>query len=738
MAPCLRCHLIGDQILPDFDQRVVQAALRGVAVDRVAGQAAAIGLVIAYDKIKLACQHIQPALAQAHIRVIKNADMPGPRPALHLRRERVQREDRRRMTGRDRMIDGSGDCRIIGRVIAGHTLGNTSCTDAVIGRNDRAIGELPHQSRIFRATIGIDQQSREAGQDRWRVEAGRHGAGHAGRTDIIGDMALHFGSWQAECAHFNRNSVAGMITKQEHTTRGIACDDFNIAKIMPGLVRHTDCPLDCLFCGARTFVLAELFRFCQNKSYYLIQTMLNRIKRLRQVCCILKMVRAIRYRNMTAMPLQNAVLSDSAAQRAVLVAIFDVAVATAHPSSCLVLHLPAPPAKGRLILLSAGKAAGSMVQVAERHYLDTIGIDQARFMGAGVARHGYGAATRLIKVSEAGHPVPDQGSIMAADKALALASQATPDDLVLVLLSGGGSANWVAPARGITLGDKQMINRQLLRSGAGIGEINTVRKRLSRIKGGRLARAAEGATLLTLAISDVPGDDPGVIASGPTAPDTTTNIEAMAVAKRYGLELSMPVRMLLNDPHNETPKPGDKAFARAEYRIIATPAQSIAAACTAARAAGYEPVSLGADVEGEARDVAAAQAKMALELKAQGRKYALISGGELTVTIQGKGRGGPNQEYALALAIALDGATGIAALAGDTDGTDGGAGEATDPAGAIVTATTLSRARALKIDPAAYLADNNSTGFFEKLGDLLTPGPTLTNVNDCRVILIDP
>jgi glycerate 2-kinase len=429
---------------------------------------------------------------------------------------------------------------------------------------------------------------------------------------------------------------------------------------------------------------------------------------------------------------------DVTAKRAALHAIFASAVAQAHPRTCLIPHLPSPPRDGRLIILAAGKAAGSMVQVAEQHYLETLGTDRARLVGAGVARHGYGAVTRVIPVSEAGHPVPDQGSIDAAQAALRFAAGARDDDLVLVLLSGGGSANWVAPAPGVTLADKQAINRQLLRSGAGIGEINTLRKRLSQIKGGRLARAAQGGRLLTLAISDVPGDDPGVIASGPTAPDMTTNADAQDVIRRYGLQLVPELLRLISDPANETPKPGDPAFARSQYRIIATPREAMDTACLTARQHGYEPVYLGADVEGEARDVAVAQARMALELQAQGRKAALISGGELTVTIKGQGRGGPNQEYALALAIALQGATGITALAGDTDGTDGGAGEASDPAGAIVTATTLTQARLLGIDPAAYLADNNSTGFFEKLGDLLTPGPTLTNVNDCRVILIDP
>ncbi|WP_442881070.1 glycerate kinase type-2 family protein [Bosea sp. (in: a-proteobacteria)] len=419
-------------------------------------------------------------------------------------------------------------------------------------------------------------------------------------------------------------------------------------------------------------------------------------------------------------------------------AIFDAAVARAHPASWLAGHLPAPPESGRLILLAAGKAAGSMTALAEAHYLDTLGLAAERLLGHAVARHGYETATRHVPMLAAGHPVPDEGSIASAERALALADGATADDLVLVLLSGGGSANWVAPAGALTLAEKQAVNKALLRSGAPIGEMNIVRKRLSRIKGGRLALAAAPARLLTLAVSDVPHDDPAAIASGPTVPDPSTMADARAIVARYGLKLPPAAQALLADDASETPKPGHPAFARSDYRIVARPADAIAAAVAAARAAGYEPVDLGPDLEGEAREVAQAQAARALELKAAGRRAALISGGELTVTIAGAGRGGPNQEYALALAIALAGEPGIVALAGDTDGTDGGGGEASDPAGAIVDETTLARARDLGLDPAFCLRDNDSTGFFSGLGDLLRTGPTLTNVNDCRVILIDP
>ncbi|HEY8384553.1 MAG TPA: glycerate kinase [Microvirga sp.] len=423
-------------------------------------------------------------------------------------------------------------------------------------------------------------------------------------------------------------------------------------------------------------------------------------------------------------------------QRLVLTQAFDDAVAAAHPGQCLVPHLPPPPTGGRLVVLAAGKAAGSMAAVAERFYRGTHGLGPDRLTGLAVARHGYGDDTAIIEMVEAGHPVPDQAGIDATRRAMALAREAGPDDLVLVLLSGGGSANWIAPAGALTLAEKQGITRALLRSGAAIGEINTVRKHLSAIKGGRLARLAAPARLLTLAISDVPHDDPAVIASGPTVPDPSTLEDARAIVTRRGIALPASARALLDDPESESPKPGDPAFARAEYRIIAKPADAIAAAAARVKAAGYEPILLGADLEGEAREVAAEQGRMALALKAEGRRAAILSGGELTVTIAGGGRGGPNQEFALALAIALDGAPGIAALAADTDGTDGGGGAATDPAGAMVDPSTLSRARARGLDAAALLADNDSTRFFEELGDLVSPGPTRTNVNDCRIVLI--
>jgi glycerate 2-kinase len=421
--------------------------------------------------------------------------------------------------------------------------------------------------------------------------------------------------------------------------------------------------------------------------------------------------------------------------RELLESLFRAAVGAAHPSRCLPPNLPEPPPRGRLVVLAAGKGAGSLTEVAEQHYLGV--LPENRLGGIAVTRHGYGRPTKLIPVVEAGHPVPDAAGLAGTERALMLADAAGADDLVLVLLSGGASANWIAPAAGITLAEKQATTRALLRSGANIGEINCVRKHLSRIKGGRLAQRAYPAKLVTLAISDVPGDDPAVIGSGPTVPDRTTLADARAIAGKYRLDLPATVTHALTDPANESPKPGDKIFAQSTYRIIARPADALAAAQARAREAGYDCVVLGDRLQGEAREVAAEHARLARDFAAQGRRIAILSGGELTVTLRGGGRGGPNQEYTLALAIHLNGAKGIAALAADTDGTDGGSGRPDDPAGAFLDDSTLARARAAGLDPAAFLADNDSTGFFNGIGDLFVPGPTFTNVTDFRAIVVD-
>jgi hydroxypyruvate reductase len=425
-------------------------------------------------------------------------------------------------------------------------------------------------------------------------------------------------------------------------------------------------------------------------------------------------------------------------RRHLLRAIFDAAVAAAHPDVVLAAHLRPLP-KGKVICLAAGKGAAAMAAAAERHYLDALGLDPARLTGLATTRHGHGVPTRRIRVIEAGHPVPDEAGLKAADETLRLAAAATADDLLLVLLSGGGSANWIAPVEGVSFAQKQQVNRALLRSGAPIGEMNIVRKHLSRIKGGRLARAGQrAAEIVTLAISDVPHDDPSAIASGPTVPDPSTLADARALVARYNLTIDDAVRRALENPSNESCKPGDAAFARAHFEIIAKPKASLDAAIKVAKDAGYEVIGLGADLEGEARDVAAEHARMALKARGEGKRTAIVSGGELTVTVRGNGRGGPNQEYALALADILQDSPGIVALAADTDGADGGAGSASDPAGAVIDQTTFAKMKSLGLSPAAYLANNDATAFFSATGDLLLTGPTLTNVNDVRVILIDP
>jgi hydroxypyruvate reductase len=378
-----------------------------------------------------------------------------------------------------------------------------------------------------------------------------------------------------------------------------------------------------------------------------------------------------------------------------------------------------------------------MTEVTEKYYRDELGVPIGAMGGLAVTRYGYGRPTKTIPVIEAAHPVPDSAGLAAAEKTLAIADAAGADDLVLVLISGGASANWTAPANGLSLAEKREVTQALLRSGARIDEINTVRKHLSRIKGGRLAVRCSPARVVTLAISDVPGDDPAVIGSGPTVPDPSTLADARAIIARHQLELSAAATRALSDPRNETPKPGDAAFGKSSFRIVARPRDAFRAVEQQARSAGYECVFLGDRIEGEARLVAAEHAEFARKIQKQGRRTVILSGGELTVTLRGQGRGGPNQEYALALAIALDGQPGIAALAADTDGTDGGGGQAQDPAGAFVDDATATRARELGLDPAAFLNNNDSTEFFSALDDLIAPGPTYTNVNDFRAILID-
>lgn len=437
--------------------------------------------------------------------------------------------------------------------------------------------------------------------------------------------------------------------------------------------------------------------------------------------------------------------------REFLLKLYEEAVLAAHPTACLAAHLPRVPRNGRLVVVGAGKAAAAMAEVAEAHYRSEGGVSFSRVVGCLTPPHGYSATLKgrtptHLALAEARHPTPDAASEAAAGRAHALALSAGADDEILVLLSGGASSLWASPA-GIDLATKTALTRGLLKSGADIHEMNTVRRHLSRIKGGRLAQAAgRAARILTLAISDVAGDDPATIGSGPTVPDPTTLADALAVIERraprmaaLGLDVPDAVRRALSDPANETPKPGDPIFAKAEYHIIATPRAALARAGEIARAAGYRVIDLGDEVTGEAREVAARHALMAREARQRGERVAIISGGELEVTVRNRGgKGGRSQEYALALAVQLDGASGIAAIAADTDGIDGGEGLVTDPAGGIVFSETAAEARARHIDAMAALDNNDATPFLEAMGALVVRGPTHTNVNDFRAILVDP
>jgi hydroxypyruvate reductase len=409
--------------------------------------------------------------------------------------------------------------------------------------------------------------------------------------------------------------------------------------------------------------------------------------------------------------------------------MLDAAVAAASPARVIAAHLPPAPA-GRTIVLGAGKAAAAMAQEVEQHMAGPI-------EGLVVTRYGHAVPCQRIEVVEAAHPVPDAAGSEAAARMLQLAEAAGPDDLVLCLISGGASALLCLPAPGISLDDKQALHRTLLASGADIGQMNTVRKHLSAIKGGRLAVAAHPAKVVTLVISDVPGDDPAVIGSGPTVPDASTFAEALAVVQRYGITEPAAVLEHLRAAADETPKPGDPRLAGIVTTVIATPQASLEAAAEVAREVGLEPVILGDAIEGEAREVAKALAAVALQVRRHGQPApapcVLLSGGETTVTMRGRGRGGRNSEFLLALALALKGAAGISALAADTDGIDG----SEDNAGAIVTPDTLARGEARGLDAKAMLADNDAYGFFSGLGDLVVTGPTLTNVNDFRAIVID-
>ena len=417
------------------------------------------------------------------------------------------------------------------------------------------------------------------------------------------------------------------------------------------------------------------------------------------------------------------------AARDLLRRMFDAAIASAQPALCVPVHLPAPPA-GRLIVIGAGKASAAMAQAVEAHWPGPLS-------GLVVTRYGYAVPCARIEIVQASHPVPDAAGMAAAERMLKLVDGLHEDDLVLCLISGGGSSLLPLPADGLTLQDKQALNRELLKCGATISEMNCVRRHLSAIKGGRLAAACHPARVLTLLISDVPGDDPINIASGPTVGDPTTCADALAIVQRYGIDLPATLRAVLQSGAGESVKPGDHRLARAEVRMIATPQMALEAAAAVAREAGYAAHILGDALEGEARDVGKVLGGLALQAANRSQPFAapcvLLSGGETTVTVRGRGKGGRNVECLLSLGLTLGGHPRIHALAGDTDGVDG----QQEIAGALLAPDSLARAWALGQRPQDALANNDGHGFFGALGDSVVTGPTLTNVNDFRAILIE-
>ncbi len=416
--------------------------------------------------------------------------------------------------------------------------------------------------------------------------------------------------------------------------------------------------------------------------------------------------------------------------RMLLERMFSIAIARAQPELCIPLYVPPMP-RGRLLVIGAGKASSAMARAVESCY------PNAKLEGLVVTRYGYAVECSQIEIVEAAHPVPDEAGLLASRRMLKMVSNLTKDDLVLCLISGGGSALLALPMDGVTLEEKQHINRELLRSGASISEINCVRRHLSAIKGGRLARACYPASVVNLIISDVPGDAPADIASGPTVPDATTCVDALAVLERYEINLPGHVKVLLASGKGESVKPGDARLPAIETHLIATPQMALEAAAREAESLGISCHILGDAIEGEARDVGKVLGGIALQVKKHNLPFkppcVLLSGGETTVTVRGEGRGGRNVEFLLALALTLRGAPGIYALAGDTDGVDG----SEEIAGAYLAPDTLSRAYALGVSPVDSLARNDGHGFFGRLGDAVVTGPTLTNVNDFRAIFIE-
>lgn len=685
-----------DQVLPDFDQRMRKPARRAVPVEAVVLEAACVGFVVADDEAGLGAQARNQRCGETIVAVPENAAMPGPRAAAPGGRETVNRNDDRHDARRQRAVERRGDGRVIGRMkhrdATPEFFGATARIDIAIGRHDRAVRQFHHDGRIVFPAIEIDEKPRKARQHRRGAKRPRQRPGNTGRADVVCNVTREFRIGQAERA----------ITRRQRVGRVVA--DHQKGRVAPGRDKLTGTKRGGIRPGG-------WWKIIHRRT----------------------IPEAGRGENGPAMTRAH----DET--RARLRRFYDTAVAAALPIHCLPPHLPDPPeaGEGRLVIFAIGKAAAAMAAVAEDHY------DRhwpgTHIEGMALTRYGHARPTRHVEVVEAAHPVPDVAGAAASIRLMRMAEWLGPHDLALVLLSGGGSALTALPIPGIKLADEKKLTRALLASGLPIADINCLRKHISRIKGGRLAEAMHPARSVTLAISDVAGDDPSTIASGPTVPDTTSKERALAILDGLGADLDPHIRAAI-EAAPETPKPGAEFFLHATYKRVASGSESLIAAAKLARSEGYETLVLGDDIEGEARLLAREHAGLVRMAQGEGRRLAIISGGEAGVTFgEGavRGKGGPNQEYALALMLALKGTPGVAALAGDTDGIDGGSGADDDPAGAFVLPDAIRRAEAAGLDLLTALERHDSGTCFAALGDLLVTGPSYTNVNDFRVILVD-
>lgn len=573
----------------------------------------------------------------------------------------------------------------------------------LIVRDNGPVGELHDNGRVIRAPVEVHKQPRIAAENRRTIETVTQLSRDFRASNVVGNVPVEFRGSQTERAIAFRQSVGRVITDDQEIR---TC--LRVMQLKRLIIGEFDC------------------RLIQHAAHYTQWVHKSeRFDGIRFTTGLLSHL-SRRGERKTGMPLHDD-------PRGFLLKLFDAAVRAAQPETCLPPHLPAPP-PGRLVILAAGKAAAAMAATAENYYSEN--WPETKIEGIALTRYGHTCPTRFVEVMEAGHPVPDEAGVIASRAILELAHSLTENDLGLVLLSGGASALLTLPVRGMSLGEKQDLTRELLGSGAPIDEINTVRRHFSQIKGGRLAAAIYPARCVTCAISDVTGDRPDVIASGPTVSGITSSVRVTRILERNGIritpQLELAMKSSVKGPLHDAP-----CFDRADYSIIATGAKSLSAAAAIAREAGCEVSIIGDRVEGDAVAIADSHARMARSHTNPGVPRVILSGGEATVQLgETYGVGGPNQHFALALALALNGERNVHAVACDTDGIDGGSGRSDDPAGAVISSRTLERAAKLRLDPEACLAACDSGTLFEKLGDLVCTGPTLTNVNDFRAILI--